>query len=222
MQCPNPTCRTMNEADASFCENCGTRLSPAAPLPLATPPAPAILPGPPVKVSRAGLFAAALWISVVLLFFAALLAAEQDADSGAVIALPAIVLLLASWIYAFVTLHRCWSVVQANTNVTTPGMAVGLLFIPIFNFYWCFVATARLAGEAGKYLASLHGIKSPIGKGASITFCLLAITAVCTIASPFGILAMVFSQFVLTVLMFQWAAFLRAAAARQATARQAA
>ena len=43
-------------------------------------------------------------------------------------------------IYSYVILLRAWKVIQAGGARTTPGKAVGLLFIPIFNFYWIFVA----------------------------------------------------------------------------------
>ena len=43
-------------------------------------------------------------------------------------------------IYSYIILFRAWKVIQAGGARTTPGKAVGLLFIPIFNFYWIFVA----------------------------------------------------------------------------------
>ena len=43
-------------------------------------------------------------------------------------------------IYSYVILFRAWHVIQAGRARTTPAKAVGFLFVPIFNFYWIFVA----------------------------------------------------------------------------------
>ncbi|MDA9923416.1 DUF4339 domain-containing protein [Verrucomicrobiales bacterium] len=46
-------------------------------------------------------------------------------------------------ILSFIYLYRCWLIVcSANGGMarTTPGKAVGFLFIPFYNLYWVFVA----------------------------------------------------------------------------------
>ena len=43
-------------------------------------------------------------------------------------------------VYSYIILFRAWKVIQAGGARTTPGKAVGLIIIPIFNFYWIFVA----------------------------------------------------------------------------------
>ena len=43
-------------------------------------------------------------------------------------------------IYSYIILFRAWKIIQAGGARTTPGKAAGLLLIPIFNFYWIFVA----------------------------------------------------------------------------------
>jgi len=40
----------------------------------------------------------------------------------------------------FVLLYKMWKIVPLELARTTPGKAVGFLFIPIFNFYWVFPA----------------------------------------------------------------------------------
>ena len=41
--------------------------------------------------------------------------------------------------------HACWTALPGPYRETTPGKAAGLLFVPIFNFYWVFVSFGRLA-----------------------------------------------------------------------------
>ena len=57
--------------------------------------------------------------------------------------IPAVVLLC-------LFLHKSWSLVQDGKATTTPGMAVGLLFVPLFNLYWLFVAFYGLACELNR------------------------------------------------------------------------
>ena len=44
-------------------------------------------------------------------------------------------------------LYRIWSVLQHGRPRTSPGKAVGLLFVPLFNLYWNFVAFYGLAQD---------------------------------------------------------------------------
>jgi hypothetical protein len=48
----------------------------------------------------------------------------------------------ASWA---VVHHACWKALPERYRGTTPAKAVGLLFVPVFNFYWAFVSLGRLA-----------------------------------------------------------------------------
>ena len=42
--------------------------------------------------------------------------------------------------------YRCWKALPARYRATTPGKAVGLLFVPLFNLYWGFISFPKLAG----------------------------------------------------------------------------
>ncbi|MBO5438357.1 MAG: leucine-rich repeat protein [Thermoguttaceae bacterium] len=42
-------------------------------------------------------------------------------------------------------LYRCWHLIQDGHARTTPGKAVGFIFVPFFNIYWVFVAIYGLA-----------------------------------------------------------------------------
>jgi len=48
-------------------------------------------------------------------------------------------------VYGFRILHGLWSLIPTHKARTTPGKAVGFLFIPLFNFYWVFIAIYGLA-----------------------------------------------------------------------------
>ena len=41
--------------------------------------------------------------------------------------------------------HACWKALPEQYRGTTPAKAVGLLFVPVFNFYWAFISLGKLA-----------------------------------------------------------------------------
>jgi hypothetical protein len=57
-------------------------------------------------------------------------------------------------------LYRMWSAIQDGFARTTPGKAVGFMFIPIFNFYWIFQVILGFAEDYNRYIAR-HQIKLP-------------------------------------------------------------
>ena len=46
--------------------------------------------------------------------------------------------------------YRAWTLLQAGDVMTTPGKAVGFLFIPIFNLYWLFKVSYGFATTYNK------------------------------------------------------------------------
>jgi hypothetical protein len=46
--------------------------------------------------------------------------------------------------------YRCWDALSPSQRRTTPGKAVGFLFIPFYNFYWVFVSYRGLAIDLGR------------------------------------------------------------------------
>ena len=47
---------------------------------------------------------------------------------------------LAAFVLLAVLVYKIWAALPPGSARTTPGRAVGFLFIPLFNFYWYFVA----------------------------------------------------------------------------------
>ncbi len=48
-------------------------------------------------------------------------------------------------VFYLLIIRKLWSLIPANEAKTTPGKAIGFLFIPLFNFYWQFIAIYGLA-----------------------------------------------------------------------------
>jgi hypothetical protein len=52
---------------------------------------------------------------------------------------------IASVVLFYIILYRSWKVIQDGYAHTTPGNAVGMCFVPFYNFYWIFQAFPGLA-----------------------------------------------------------------------------
>jgi hypothetical protein len=94
------------------------------------------------------------------------------------------------WLYV---MYKGWESVQclreldaSDTDIPTPGKAIGFTFIPFYNFYWFFVCIPGLAKRMKK-LAELKGWSiSPVSHDVSIFFC---IASICTVVPGFNYLA---------------------------------
>ena len=95
-----------------------------------------------------------------------------------------LILLFGAWVLACLVLqvvviaiylHRAWRIVQSESAVT-PGKAVGLLFVPLFNLYWCFPAYYGWA-RAYNRLRSAHDLSDAprVSEGLFLSFCILLI-----------------------------------------------
>ena len=76
------------------------------------------------------------------------------------------VLMVPAIVFSSLILHKLWSLIPPLKARTTPGKAVRFLFIPLFNFYWHFVAIYGLA----KALNAETGRKS-VSERASFIVC---------------------------------------------------
>jgi hypothetical protein len=59
--------------------------------------------------------------------------------------------LVVSGVLQLIFLYLAWALIQDGRSRTTPGGAVGKLFVPIFNIYWIFVAIGGLAADLNRY-----------------------------------------------------------------------
>jgi hypothetical protein len=73
----------------------------------------------------------------------------------------------------YVLLYKAWSVIQDGRPRTTPGQAIGFLFIPFFNLYWIFVAYRGLAEDLNRYGQRIHPPARIASEGAALAFCIL-------------------------------------------------
>lgn len=95
--------------------------------------------------------------------------AEEEAGMIALVGLP--VMLLAV-IFVSILHYKCWKTLPTAHRATSPGKAVGFMFIPFFNFYWAFVTWPKLS-EGLTDWQNGAGTKAVNTKGLGITFAIL-------------------------------------------------
>jgi len=134
--------------------------NPYAPPSVAYQPAPLPQAGGFPAVKRAnyglslGLFLGGL---VSLIIGVATTSAGRDTEAiGIPFAIVGVGLLLTGGIQFLIYLYRAWLVLQPHTTRSTPGKAVGFLFIPFFSIYWKFVAYWRWAEEWNRLVANVR------------------------------------------------------------------
>jgi len=62
-------------------------------------------------------------------------------------------------------IYRSWSSIRDGRPRMTPGKAVGLLFVPIFNIYWVFHVYGGFATDYNAYIERKHLSVSPLSRG---------------------------------------------------------
>lgn len=154
--------------------------------PYAAPQSDVVLaaPAPPgalnrVKPASYGLFLAPLLLGTVLLIAGAVSmekAPGVDESVGLLMVLAGIAGVAFSAILSLVYLYRAWQVIARCTRLATPGKAVGFLFIPFYNLYWCFVAYWRWAQEWNRVVVAgcSHDARVPRpSEGLFLTYAIL-------------------------------------------------
>ena len=82
-------------------------------------------------------------------------------------------LVVYSGVIGFVLLYKVWAAIQDGHARTTPGKAVGYLFIPFFQLYWVFQAYWGYAKDYNSYI-SRHDIStSRLPEGLFLAYCIL-------------------------------------------------
>jgi hypothetical protein len=70
------------------------------------------------------------------------------------------ILSLASMVFFCMNLYRAWACLQPGGAQTTPGKAIGFMFIPFYNLYWVFVAINGLPKDWNRIVASYEDLKA--------------------------------------------------------------
>lgn len=95
------------------------------------------------------------------------------AGAGVLVLLLAIACLLASSIILFVLYYKMWAAIQDGCARTTPGKAIGFMFIPLFNIYWMFQVIWGYSKDYNEYVRRYSIPSKPLPEGLFLAGCIL-------------------------------------------------
>lgn len=139
-----------------------------------------------------------------------LLQRQSTLTEGLAVLGVALALLIPGMVAFAFTIHALWKTIQAppvgvglpGVARTTPGRAVGFLFIPFFGVYWVFQVWVGLATDTNRTLDQLAPAVPRLSRGLAIAIC------ICTLLSIIPFVGLVFSLANLVMLpIFLWSAF---------------
>lgn len=110
-------------------------------------------------------------------------------DEAALAIVPAALFMFYGAIVLLILWYKAWEAIQDGQVRTTPGKAVGFLFIPFFNLYWIFEAFHGFAKDYNSYVDrhSLGVAKLPAGM--FLAYCVLVLGGLIPIIGPLFSLA---------------------------------
>ena len=133
----------------------------------------------PQRVSKGfylGSVAAAMGLTIILRL-SVVSSTGESAGAGTPLMAAACLPMLYGAIVMLVLCYKAWASIQDGYARTTPGKAVGFLFIPFFNFYWVFQAIWGFAQDFNRY-TQRHGIPAALlPEGLSLAYVLLFFVA---------------------------------------------
>jgi hypothetical protein len=116
---------------------------------------------------------ACLLAGAVIVVACVVVALAAETPEIAIGAIPGVLVVFAGGVCYLILLYKLWSVVQDGRAQTTPGAAVGLMFIPCFNIYWQFVAFWGLSKELNR-ISREYGFSVPeANEQLALTACIL-------------------------------------------------
>lgn len=150
-------------------------------------------------------------LAIILLFVAIIGMAMTPLEVGLPAFSPALGIAIALLIYAvviaFVLLYKAWKAIQDGYARTSPGKAVGFLFIPFFNLYWIFQAFWGFAKDYNAYIRRHHdvsagGISIPeLSTNLFLSYCILSLVGGLLSSIPVLGFLLVLAYFVVFILV---------------------
>jgi hypothetical protein len=132
----------------------------------------------PMKSASFGLWVGSFAGGFVLFIIAGIMSTrgEEQMGTSAIVLLLGLAVLVMSAVFLLMNLYRAWTCLQPGGAKTTPGKAVGFMFIPLFRIYWIFIAINGLPKDWNRIVSSYEDLKAA-PKLSETTFLLFCIGA---------------------------------------------
>jgi hypothetical protein len=95
---------------------------------------------------------------------------------GVLVVLSIAPFIFTQMILTFVVIYKMWSSIQGGRSTrTTPGKAIGFLFIPFFNLYWIFQVWGGFPTDYNRYIED-HSLPVPkLSQGLYVAYPVLVV-----------------------------------------------
>jgi hypothetical protein len=97
--------------------------------------------------------------------------------------------------------YRAWKSIQEYGSRTSPGMAIGFLFIPIYNFYWVFQAFWGFAKDFNSNIEAYSLSIPRLSEGLYLAYTIIVVLTGVLFWVPFLNLLLGITNIVLTALV---------------------
>jgi len=126
--------------------------------------------------------------------------ATEEPFPGVLIILMGFCAVIYSSVIMAIMVYKMWKAIQDGHARTTPGKAVGFLFIPFFNLYWIFQAFWGFSVDYNTYIESHSIAVNKLPAGLFLTYAILSVAS----AVPYiGILPGLGAFIILMILVVQ-------------------
>ena len=101
-------------------------------------------------------------------------------------------MMIYSWVAWLFLVHRLWVVIQNGDVRTTPGRAVGFMFIPLWGWYWMYKTFWGWSVDCNHYIKRRGIIAPPVSEGVPLAYCILFTVSLIPVFTPIAFVAMFF------------------------------
>ena len=146
--------------------------------PVPVPPTPKPIPPAPPKpqMVTAPIKKVSVWGNVVAAVIAGLLWFPFTFEGGGGGEKDVLIMIFVCSIVTNIILlrmiYKVWAALPANHARTTPGRALGFMFVPFYNFYWVWNAYVGFAKDFKSYVKQADPVTPPQPDGFYIAFCI--------------------------------------------------
>lgn len=130
----------------------------------------------------------------IIIMVGAIMAATADPNAGGALMPLAFVPIAFSVVMWYVLIYKMWSAMPVGWGRTTPGKAVGFMFVPFFNVYWLFQVWWGWAQDYNRHASDQGGSLPRMSEGLALAMCILVFLTAIPLINLFAGIALLIVQ----------------------------
>lgn len=136
---------------------------------------------------------------------------------GALVMFVGVAAMIWGCILGLIYMYRAWCGIQGHPQVeTSPGKAVGFMFIPFFSLYWVFIAYGKWAKQYNEFVRMNRLQDAPsVSEGLFTTFCVFVALSIIPFVNYIVLIPQIVISLIVSYQMCRAVNYMRAQAARR-------